>query len=348
MPRLQNLVYTTVLVSISGWVLYIGRDVLIPAVFGAAVVYVIVGVTHGLGKLPRIGQALPLQLRYALSVSAIASAFLLGAYFVVANKEKALALAPQYQESLLVAIQRVAIFLRIETEPTWATLRQDLFAQINLQRFVGSMLASVSSVVLIFVVVMLYATFLLFERRYFSAKLNNLSANPNRVARIRKVIGDINQRIGSYLALKACLSLLLGLVSWSAMWFFGLEFAVLWALLTAVLNFVPYIGSALGVLLPMVMAIVQFEDLRTILSIVLVLTAIQFVIGNFLDPYIMGSSLNLSPFAILISLAIWSELWGIAGAFLAVPITAIMVIVFSEFPATRPVAVLLSQRGELS
>ena len=68
---------------------------------------------------------------------------------------------------------------------------------------------------------------------------------------------------------------------------------------------------------------------------------------SMLDPYIMGSSLNLSPFAILISLAIWSELWGIAGAFLAVPITAIMVIVFSEFPGTRPVAVLLSQRGEV-
>lgn len=347
MPRFQNLIYSTVLVLIAGWVLYIGRDVFIPAVFGAVVVYVIVGMTDGLGKLPRIGNALPLQLRYTLSVSAIASTFLMLAYFVIANKEKAIALAPQYQESLLLAIQRVAVFLRIETEPTWATLRQDLFAQINIQRFVGSMVASVSSVFLSFVVVLLYATFLLFERRFFSTKLNNLSSHPDRVVRIRKVIGDINRRIGSYLALKAGLSLLLGFVSWIVMWFFGLEFAVFWAMLSAVLNFVPYIGSALGVLLPMGMAIVQFEELGAILSIVLALTAIQFVIGNFLDPYIMGSSLNLSPFAILISLAIWSELWGIAGAFLAVPITAIMVIVFSEFPGTRPVAVLLSQRGEV-
>ena len=339
--------YSTVLVLIAAWVLYIGRDVLIPAAFGAVVVYVIVGMTHGLGRLPRIGHALPLQLRYALSVAAIAFIFVLVAYFIIANKESAIALAPRYQESLLVAIQRVAIFLRIETEPTWATLRQDLFAQINLQRFVGSMLASVSSVVLGLVVVMLYATFLLVERSHFSAKLNNLSDNPERVARMRKVIGDINRRIGSYLALKACLSVLLGVVSWLVMWTFGLEFAVFWALLTAVLNFVPYIGSALGVLLPMVMAIVQFEDLGTILSIVLALTAVQFVIGNFLDPYVMGSSLNLSPFAILISLAVWSELWGVAGAFLAVPITAITVIVFSEFPGTRPVAVLLSQRGEV-
>ena len=73
----------------------------------------------------------------------------------------------------------------------------------------------------------------------------------------------------------------------------------------------------------------------------------QFLIGNFLDPYVMGSSLNLSPFAILISLAVWSELWGIPGAFLAVPITAIMTIVFCEFPGTRQVAVLLSKNGRI-
>ena len=113
---------------------------------------------------------------------------------------------------------------------------------------------------------------------------------------------------------------------------FGLEFAVLWAVLTAFLNFVPYIGSVLGVVFPVLMAIVQFEDFGTILWMLLALTAVQFVIGNFLDPYVMGNSLNLSPFAILISLAVWSELWGIPGAFLAVPITAIMTIVFSEFP----------------
>ena len=82
-------------------------------------------------------------------------------------------------------------------------------------------------------------------------------------------------------------------------------------------------------------------------AILLALTALQFAIGNFLDPYMMGNSLNLSPFAILISLAVWSELWGVPGAFLAVPITAILTIVFSEFPGTRPIAVLLSRGGRL-
>jgi predicted PurR-regulated permease PerM len=201
--------------------------------------------------------------------------------------------------------------------------------------------------VVTFVVVFLYATFLLIERRHFETKLANLSDDPGRVARIREVIETINRRIGAYLALKTLLSLLLGVVTYGVVRLWGLEFAALWAVLAGFLNFIPYVGSVLGVVLPVLMAVVQFEDFGLILTLLLALTFVQFAIGNFLDPYMMGSSLNLSPFAILISLALWSELWGVPGAFLAVPITAIATIVFSAFPGTRPIAVLLSKSGRL-
>jgi predicted PurR-regulated permease PerM len=340
-------VHGTVLLLIIGWVLTVGQAIFVPAVLGAVIVYVIVGLAHALGRLPVLGRKLPLQLRYVFSMLVIGLAMLLLAYLIMANKERAMLLAPQYQQSLLAAIQRVAVFFGIETEPTWATLRQELMAQINLQRLFGSLLASLGSILVTFIVVFLYATFLLVERRAFESKLANLSDDPQRVARIRAIIQTINRRIGSYLALKTLLSILLGAVSWAIMLLFGLEFAALWAVLIAFLNFVPYIGSVLGVVFPVLMTIVQFEDLGVILSMLMALSAAQFLIGNFLDPYVMGNSLNLSPFAILISLAVWSELWGIPGAFLAVPITAIITIVFSQFPGTRPIAVLLSKNGQL-
>jgi predicted PurR-regulated permease PerM len=308
---------------------------------------VIVGLAHAFDRLPGLGRRLPLQLRYLFSIAVIGLVFFLLAYLVMANRERAMELAPQYQQSLLAAIQRAAVYLGVETEPSWNTLRQDLMAQVNLQRLVGSLLASLGSIVVTFVVVFLYATFLLLERRFFETKLANLSDDPARVARIRQVIEAINRRIGSYLALKTLLSLLLGLASYGVMRLFGLEFAALWAVLAAFLNFIPYVGSVLGVLLPGLMAVVQFEDVGLILTLLLALTSVQFVIGNFLDPYLMGNSLNLSPFAILASLALWSELWGVPGAFLAVPITAIAAIVFSAFPGTRPIAVLLSNSGRI-
>jgi predicted PurR-regulated permease PerM len=347
MDGLRALTYGTVLLLCIGWVLHVGKPIFVPAVFGAVVVYIIVGLADALGRLPGLRRKLPSGLRYLISFAVIGLIGFLFAYLVMANRERALALAPQYQQSLLAAIQGVAVYFGFETEPTWATLRQDLLARINLQRLFGSLLTSVGSIVLTFVVVFLYATFLLLERRSFETKLANLSDDPARVARIRQVIGAINQRIGSYLALKTLISLLLGVLSYVVMRLFGLEFAALWAVLAAFLNFIPYVGSVLGVVFPVLMAIVQFGDLGTIMTILLALTALQFAIGNFLDPYMMGNSLNLSPFAILISLAVWSELWGVPGAFLAVPITAILTIVFSEFPGTRPIAVLLSRSGRL-
>jgi AI-2 transport protein TqsA len=345
--RLRALVYGTVLLIAIGWVLHVGKEIFVPAVLGAVVVYIIVGLADGLGRLPGIGPALPSRLRYLFSFAVIGAVGVLFAYLLMANKDRALALAPQYQQSLLAAIQGVAVHFGFEAEPTWATLRRDLLGQINLQRFFGSLLSSVGSIVVTLVVVCLYATFLLFERRSFARKLANLSDDPARVERIRQVIRAINQRIGSYLALKTLLSLLLGVLSYLVMRLYGLEFAALWAVLATVLNFVPYVGSVLGVVFPLLMAIVQFADPATILSLFLALSALQFAIGNFLDPYVMGNSLNLSPFAILVSLAVWSELWGVPGAFLAVPITAILTIVLSEFPGTRPIAVLLSSNGRL-
>ena len=83
------------------------------------------------------------------------------------------------------------------------------------------------------------------------------------------------------------------------------------------------------------------------LTLLLLLSLAQFVIGSVLDPYLMGSSLNLSPVVILARLASWGSLWGIAGAFLALPITAMLVIVLSEFDGKLPIAILLSRDARL-
>ena len=121
-------------------------------------------------------------------------------------------------------------------------------------------------------VVILYAALLLVEQRSFAAKIANLSTDPRNVARIRQITTDINARIGSYLGLKTVLSILLGAVSWAVMAFVGLEFAVFWSVLIALLNFVPYIGSVLGVFFPVLMAIVQFDTSGQILAVLLPLS----------------------------------------------------------------------------
>jgi predicted PurR-regulated permease PerM len=226
-------------------------------------------------------------------------------------------------------------------------VRKDFLGRIRVEEFIGSTVVSVTGFAVTLLLVFLYVTFLLIEQRDFSSKFDEISGNPERVARVRQVISSINARIGQYLAIKTLINVVLGLVSWMVLAAFDVEFAAFWAVLIAVLNYIPYIGSFLGVLFPVGWAFVQSGDTTNVLTLLLLLSLAQFVIGSVLDPYLMGSSLNLSPFVILASLASWGSLWGIAGAFLAVPITAMLVIVLSEFDGTRPIAILMSRDARL-
>jgi AI-2 transport protein TqsA len=344
-PRFQAIVHGALFALIVAWVLHVGRDVLVPLAFGVLVAYVIFGLTQFLVRVPILGRRMPVQIRTAVSVLVISSGLVGIAYLLVANAEGITAYAPKYQRSLLAGIQRVAVILRIESEPTWTTLRNDLLGQINIQRLLGSVVASVSSMVATVAVVILYAAFLMMEQRFFEEKLVQASGDPRNAARIREVTSAINQRVGAYLSVKTAINVLLAGVCWAIMALLGVQFAGLLAVLIGLLNYIPYAGSFFGVVIPVAVALGQFGEPGAVLGLLAGLTAAQIVIGNFLDPYLMGSSLNLSPFAILVSLAVWSQLWGVAGAVLAVPITSVMVIVFSEFGGTRPIAILLSKNG---
>ena len=345
--RFRSFVHGVFLALIIGWVLHIGQDIFIPIIFSVLVGFVIIGMTRMLAKVPVLGPRLSIQVRYIVAALIMAVGLVSVVWLLFANVGRAVALAPQYQDSLLNSIQSLAVTLGLESEPSWKSLRQQFLAQVSIQRLVGGTLGSVLSIVATLIVVFLYVAFLLVEQRSFAAKIKNISDDPGQVAFIRQMITNVNGKIGTYLALKTLLSVVLGILSWAIMAFFGMEFAVFWGVLIALLNYVPYIGSFLSVFLPAVFAILQFGNLNSVLAVMVPLSIVQFANGNFLDPYLMGNSLNLSPFVILVSLTVWSALWGIPGAFLAVPMTAVMVMIFAEFPGTRPFAVLLSRKGDV-
>jgi predicted PurR-regulated permease PerM len=345
--RLQSLFYGVGLAAIIGWVLYVGRQVFVPIVFSVLVAYIIIGLARALQRLPLVGRRLPSPLRYLLSILGIGVVLAAGVSLVVSNIGKVIQLAPRYQDQLLDRIQRAAGWFGMEAAPTWTALRENVVERIRLQDLIGSTVVSITGLLGSLLIVGLYVTFLLVEKREFEAKLDNVSRDPGDVARVRKVLGSVNERIGQYLGIKTLINVVLGVVSWLIMAALGVEFAPFWAVLIAVLNYVPYIGSFLGVLFPVAWAVVQSGDVGNVITLLALLSAAQFLIGSFLDPYLMGNSLNLSPFVILASLVVWGGLWGVAGAFLAVPVTAVLVIVLSEFEGTRPIAVLMSRNGRL-
>ncbi|TPE51409.1 AI-2E family transporter [Amaricoccus solimangrovi] len=343
-----QLVYGLAFALMVGWILQIGRPVILPVVAGVVVAYVILGLAELLGRLPGLGARIPAGLRYGLAALLIGLVLVGIVWLIVTNVSQIAATLPRYQERVMTIFQAAAERFGFDAEPDWQAVRDDILGRINLRRAVGVTVATASSIAATFVVIVIYAGFILSEKDSFGRKIALLSAEPARVAQIQEVIRDINSSIGAYLVMKTLINVVLGLGSYAIMWWYGIPFAGFWAILIGLFNYIPYVGSFLGVVLPAFLAVAEMGAFWPVVSFVLAMTAIQLLLGNFIEPYVMGSSMNLSPLVILISLVAWASLWGIAGAILSVPITAMLVIIFAEFPGTRPLAILMSKDGTLA
>ncbi len=157
--------------------------------------------------------------------------------------------------------------------------------------------------------------------------------------------GEVQSRIQRYIIMKALVSALTGVLVGLTLVLLGVDLALVFGVFAFLLNFIPSLGSIVATLLPLPVVLVSPELTATarVLAIVLPLV-IQFIMGNIVDPKLMGKSLDLHPVTLLLSLIVWGTLWGIVGMFLATPITAILKIIFERIEVTTPFAELLAGR----
>lgn len=248
-----------------------------------------------------------------------------------------LAYADQGQQ----AIGRLFAWISPEAEAAALNAVQTIEISGYLRTLAGQAGSLVSATVLI----ILFVGFLFAERVWFDTKLQNLFGNAEEAARAGAIIGSIMKRVNHYLLVKTVVSAATGAAVWMIARVYGLDLAVALAILTFVLNFIPNLGSIAATGVVALVAYVQLGDPADTLAIFLLTTAVQFGIGNVVEPVLMGRALQLSSFGIIISLAFWGAVWGLVGMFLAVPIMVAMMIVCSHIPALRPAAVLLSREG---
>ncbi len=166
------------------------------------------------------------------------------------------------------------------------------------------------------------------ERKLLEEEISKLENQ--KKGTIEETFKDITSKVQKYISTKFLLSLLTGSLVGVILWIFGVDFVIVWAVLTFLLNFIPNIGSALAVIFPTLMALVQFESFGYTIIIAAIIVAVQNIIGNLLEPKILGDQLGLNPLVILLSLLLWGYIWGIMGMFLSVPLTAVLNIIISN------------------
>ena len=181
----------------------------------------------------------------------------------------------------------------------------------------------------------------LLEIEAFGRKL--VSIDPSGGPRVVSAARRVASRFGRYFYTRTVMGVIQGVATGLFAWAVGLDLPFVWGVLSALLNYIPTIGSVLAVVPPSLFALVQFPQPGKALMVVGGLAAVQIILGNYVDPRIQGRWLSLSPFVVLLSVAFWGFLWGPGGALIAVPITLALVIAGQEFPSLRPLSVLLAE-----
>lgn len=206
---------------------------------------------------------------------------------------------------------------------------------------------SISSIFGDTIIILVYAAFMFSEESSFKLKLEKMFRDSAEYARINGILNKIGSSFSDYIRLKTYVSFMTGGVGYVFLLIMGVDSPFFWALLMFLLNYIPTIGSLIATLFPAIFSLMQFGDYTPFLIILVGLGIIEWLIGNVIEPKLMGNSLNLSPLVTILALIVWGQIWGITGMLLSTPITVVMVIVFSQFENTRSVAILLSQNGDI-
>ncbi len=337
MPRLMNanlrneqvwlavgslMVLGTVAVAVA---LVYTRDVMIPfvlAIFITTVVAPVIDFQVVRWRVPK-----PIAIAFALLL-VLAMMALLGMVLIVAV-QTVVSAADEYSEQVVRLSRRM--FAELKTHRI--QVDQALISAELKSRLPGLITAAAGTVSTLLsngLLIVFFVVFLMVGR----------NPHERRTGIYAQMESAIRGYITTVTAVSAGVGTLVGLILWAL----GLRLAWLFGLLAFLLNFIPNIGPIVASLLPIPVALTQFDDPWRIVAIVALPGAIHLTIGNFVEPRLMGRGLELHPVTVLLALAFWGLLWGVMGMVLAVPIVATLRIVLSRFTTTRPLALLLAGR----
>ena len=325
------------------YTIYFMRSILLPIVLALLLSYLLRPIVRGLGKLK-------------IPVAVSAAVILIGLLVLVGYGISALA-APTvaWLQKAPVGLAELQHKLRpvkkSVAQVTQATSEIEKLATTNAEAkavevkrhpitetFVTRTPEFIASAV--FLVILLY--FLLVYDQVFIAKLVKLLPTLSDKKTAVGIAQDIESQVSRYLftitAINACLGLAVG----TAVGLLGLRNPLMWGVMVALLNFVPYLGALTGIICMTIGAVLSFDSLGYALIFPAVYLAFGTLEGSFITPWIMGRSLTLNPVIILLSLTFWGWMWGIVGIILAVPILAAFKIFCAHIKPMEPLAEFLS------
>ncbi|HET7851823.1 MAG TPA: AI-2E family transporter [Methyloceanibacter sp.] len=329
--RAMLAICTTILV---GAALYFTRPILAPFAFAIFMVAIVWPLQRALQA--RLPQAVALLLTLILTVAVVVAVSSMVTWALSVERQWLVGHAARFQTVYLEWARWLEEHEIFVVGPL--SVRFDVMWLVRLfQTLVGHINTLLGFAVLAFVFLMLA----LLETGDFRERLAMASQRASGPD-LAKIGEEIAAKFRKYMWVRTQMSALTGFAVWGFALLSGLDLAPAWGIIAFVLNYIPFIGSFVATLLPSLFAIAQFETWQDSLFVLLGMFAIQFAVGNYLEPLIAGKALSISPLAVVFAVFFFGFLWGMPGAFLGVPILIAIVAICAHYPSTSWLATLLS------
>ncbi|WP_161891212.1 AI-2E family transporter [Pontibacter russatus] len=207
--------------------------------------------------------------------------------------------------------------------------------------FLGSTISLTTGFLAAFTVVPIYVFCLLYYRDHLEQFLFKLVSKDKRGGLIHTII-DIQRVVQSYISGLMVVIVVVSLLNSAGLLLLGVKYALFFGVFASILTIIPYIGIMIGSLLPALIALATTGHLIDAVLVVGVFAFVQFLEGNFITPFIVGSKVSINPFAAIVALLVGGEIWGAAGMIMALPVIATLKVIFDAYPPLEPLGFLLA------
>lgn len=324
-------------------ILIFGKDLMIPFVFAVLIWFLVSKVRTILEKIPFVKKRLPSWVRSLITSIFIFS--ILGFVGTILTKSinRLADSYSDYEKNVSIMTDRINNTFQINI----ADVLGDFMTDFDFGSILEAIFSSLSGLLGSTFMIVIYLLFVFLEANSFQEKIRAVCKSDEQYASVKSMLDKMEASMTNYIGLKTLVSVLTGLLSYFVLLIIGVDSPVFWAFLIFLLNFIPTIGSLVATLFPAIFSLLQFGEFQPFFMVLIFVGVIQVLVGNLLEPKLMGNSLNISPLVTILALSFWGAIWGITGMFLSVPITVMLVIVFAQFPNTRPIAIMLSEKGKV-
>ena len=256
---------------------------------------------------------------------------------------------PELKDEILAKLDRVQVFI----EENFGVSSQEQVAYykahttdlletlaVNLQSIIVATTGTLITVGLIII----YMFFFMLYRDKFKEFLFKITPDTGSVDR-DKIILEVSEVTQQYIAGLGIVILILAILNSVGLLIIGIEQAIFFGILAALLNLIPYIGSAIGGILPFIMALLTKDSMWYAIAVAGVMIFNQFIENNLLTPNIVGSKVKVNPLAAILAILIGGMVWGVAGMILFIPLVGILKVIFDNIPSMQPYALLIGENG---